>query len=51
MVTNDGRAKADSFLCQRMDFHSLLTFRNVALSLVTMDGFTRMLSCMMDVKL
>lgn len=30
---------------------SLLTFRNVALSLVTMDGFTLMLSCMMDVKL
>jgi len=28
-----------------------LTFRNVALSLVTMDGLTRMLSCMMKVKL
>ena len=27
------------------------TFRNVSLSLVTMEGFTRMLSCMMDVKL
>lgn len=30
---------------------SSLTFRNVALSLVTMDGFTLMLSCMIDVKL
>ena len=29
----------------------LLTLRNVALSLVTMDGFTLMLSCMIDVKL
>lgn len=31
--------------------YSLLTLRNVALSLVTIDGFTLMLSCMMDVNL
>lgn len=30
---------------------TVLTFRNVALSLVTMDGLTLMLSCIMDVKL
>lgn len=29
----------------------VLTFRNVALSLVTMDGLTLMLSCIIDVKL
>lgn len=30
---------------------TILTFRNVALSLVTMDGLTLMLSCIIDVKL
>jgi len=29
----------------------ILTFRNVALSLVTIDGLTLMLSCIIDVKL
>lgn len=29
----------------------VLTFRNVALSLVTMDGLTLILSCIIDVKL
>lgn len=35
-------------LCVRM---CARTFRNVALSLVTMDGLTLMLSCIIDVKL
>lgn len=30
---------------------TVLTFRKVALSLVTMDGLTLMLSCMINVKL
>lgn len=30
---------------------AVLTFRNVALSFVTMDGLTLMLSCIIDVKL
>lgn len=39
------------FFCLCVSICALLTFRNVALSLVTMDGLTLMLSCIIDVKL
>lgn len=50
-LTNEGGVKPSLPLLEDGRCHSLLTLRNVALSLVTMDGLTLMLSCMMDVKL